>query len=128
MILGTGIDLAEPARLRRACERRGQRLLERLFTEREREACERARDPWPRYAGRFAAKEALLKALGTGLRRGLGWRQIETVNDGAGKPGIELSGRALAIAREQGVDVIHVSITDLDGMAAAVVILEGEGA
>ncbi len=126
MIIGTGIDLADPARLRLACERRGPRLLERLFTERERAACERARDPWPRYAGRFAAKEAILKAFGTGLRGGLSWLQIETVNDAAGKPGIVLGGRAAALAAELGVESIHLSISDLDTLAAATVILEGK--
>ena len=106
MILGTGIDIVEPARLRLACER--------------------SRDPWPRYAGRFAAKEALLKAFGTGMGAGMGWRDIETVNDALGKPGIELNGRAREFAATKGVERIHVSISDLSGMAVASVILEGE--
>jgi len=126
MILGTGLDLADPARLRAAWERRGERLLARLFLDPERAACERARDPWPRYAGRFAAKEALLKALGTGLRRGVAWRQIRVFNEPSGKPGIELSGRARELADAMGVAAIHVSITDLDGLAAAMVVLEGD--
>jgi holo-[acyl-carrier protein] synthase len=125
MIIGTGIDLADPRRLRAACERRGERLLARLFTEDERRACERARNPWPRYAGRFAAKEAMLKAFGTGLRDGLSWQQIETTNDAAGKPLIHLTGRARALADSMGVTGIHVSISDLNSLAAATVILEG---
>ena len=128
MIVGTGIDLADPARLRSACERRGEKLLARLFTEAERRACDQAMDRWPRYAGRFAAKEALLKALGTGLRMGIGWQQIETTNDPAGKPLIRLSGAALARAEALGVCRIHVSISDLNNLAAASVILEADGA
>lgn len=126
MILGTGIDLAEPARLERAGARRGSRLLERLFTPAERADCERARDPWPRFASRFAAKEAFLKALGTGLRQGMRWREIEVRKDALGKPEIRLSGRAAELAAARGVARIHLSLSDLPAMAAAVVVLEGE--
>jgi holo-[acyl-carrier protein] synthase len=123
MIIGTGIDLADPVRLQEATERHPN-LLQRLFTDREREACEKLKDPWPRYAGRFAAKEALLKALGTGLRKGISWQDIETINDTLGKPGMVLTGRARAIADDMGVDRIHLSVSNMKEVAAASVVLE----
>lgn len=127
MVIGIGIDIASPARLKQAWGRRGPRLLARLFTPAERADCERARDPWPAYAARFAAKEAFLKALGTGLRQGLGWRQIEIRHDRLGKPHLALSGRAAALAAARGATRIHVSLSDLPELAAAQVLLEGEG-
>ena len=129
MIIGTGIDLADPDRLRQACSKgfdRRERLLDRLFTEAERADCERARDPWPRYATRFAAKEAFLKALGTGLRDGMAWLQMETRKDALGKPELHLSGRAAEFAAERGVARIHLSLSDLPEVVAASVVLEGE--
>ncbi len=129
MIIGTGIDLTDPARLRSACSKgseRRERILARLFTEAERADCERARDPWPRYATRFAAKEAFLKALGTGLRDGLAWLQMETRKDALGKPELHLMGRAAEMAAGRGVTRIHLSLSDLPELAAAFVVLEGE--
>lgn len=126
MVIGIGIDLASPARLRQAWARRGPRLLERLFTAAERADCERARDPWPAYAARFAAKEALLKALGTGLRQGLSWQQIEVRHEPSGKPLLVLSGAAAARATALGVTSVHVSLSDLPELAAAQVVLDGE--
>ena len=125
MILGTGIDLADPARLREAC-RRHPRLLARLFTEGEQADCRRHRDPWPSFAGRFAAKEAFVKALGTGLRRGLSWKQVEVLRDDRGRPGLALHGRAAELLDEIGGRRVHLSLSHLDGMALAQVILEGD--
>ncbi len=125
MIIGNGIDLAEPARLRKACERRGPRFLERLFTAAERADCERALDPWPRYASRFAAKEAFLKAMGTGLREGMSWLNMEVRKDALGKPELHLSGRAAELAAERGVRRVHLSLSDLPTMSAASVVIEG---
>ncbi len=127
MILGNGIDLAEAARLRRACERRGRRFLERLFTEAERADCERALDPWPRYASRFAAKEAFLKAMGTGLRGGMRWLDMEVRKDALGKPELHLSGRVAELAAERGVLHIHLSLSDLPDLSVASVVIEGPG-
>lgn len=126
MVIGIGIDLASPARLKQAWARRGPRLLARLFTVAERADCERARDPWPAYAARFAAKEALLKALGTGLRQGLSWQQIEIRHEPSGKPLLALSGAAAARAAALGVTRVHVSLTDLPELAAAQVVLDGD--
>jgi holo-[acyl-carrier protein] synthase len=127
MVIGIGIDIASPARLKQAWGRRGPRLLARLFTPAERADCERARDPWPAYAARFAAKEALLKALGTGLRQGLGWQQIEVRHDALGKPQLVLSGRAAAIAAARGATRVHLSLSDLPELAVAQVLLERDG-
>ncbi len=127
MILGNGIDLAEAARLRRACDRRGRRFLERLFTEAERADCERALDPWPRYASRFAAKEAFLKAMGTGLRGGMRWLDMEVRKDALGKPELHLSGRVAELAAERGVLHIHLSLSDLPDLSVASVVIEGPG-
>ena len=126
MIIGNGIDLAEPARLQKACERRGRRLLERLFTAAERADCERSLDPWPRYASRFAAKEAFLKAMGTGLREGMSWLDIEVRKNALGKPELKLSGRAAELAAERGVRRLHLSLSDLPAISAASVVIEGE--
>ncbi|MCB1162626.1 MAG: holo-ACP synthase [Candidatus Krumholzibacteriia bacterium] len=125
MILGIGIDLAPPARLRQAWARRGERFLARLFTPAERADCARARDPWPHYASRFAAKEAFLKALGTGLADGLSWQDIELRRDALGKPTLHLAGRAAALAAERGVTRVHVSLSDLPELSVAQVLLEG---
>lgn len=125
MILGTGIDLADPARLREAC-RRHQRLLARLFTEGEQADCLRHRDPWPSFAARFAAKEAFVKALGTGLRRGLTWKQVEVLRDAQGRPSLALHDRAAVLLDEIGGRRVHLSLSHLDGMALAQVILEDD--
>ena len=124
MIRGCGIDLAEPARLRAACERR-PRLAERLFTPAELADCRAHRDPWPSLAARFAAKEAFIKALGTGLRRGLAWKQIEVLRDAEGRPALALHGRAAEMLREAGATATHISLTHAASLAMAQVILEG---
>ena len=123
MILGCGIDLAEPDRLRAACERR-PRLAERLFTPAELADCRGRHDPWPSMAARFAAKEAFVKALGTGLRQGLAWKQIEVVRDAEGRPALALHGRAAELLAELGVAGSHLSLTHVDSLAMAQVILE----
>ena len=123
MILGCGIDLAEPERLRAACARR-PRLAERLFTPAELADGRRHRDPWPSLAARFAAKEAFVKALGTGLRRGLAWKQIEVLRDARGRPALALHGRAAELLAEAGATATHLSLTHVAALAMAQVILE----
>lgn len=127
MILGTGIDVMDPRRLRRAAERTGDRILRRLFTDAELDECRRRRDPWPSLAARFAAKEAFVKALGLGLRQGLRWRQVEVASDELGSPELVLHDRAAELARERGVAALHLSLSHQPGIAQALVILEGEG-
>lgn len=124
MIVGIGIDIAEPRRLEEAVGRYGRRFLERIFTPREIAYCERRRNKWERYAARFAAKEAAFKALGTGWRRGVRWQEAEVVNQPSGKPTLELSGQAREFARRLGVGSISLSLTHSEQFALAQVIFE----
>ncbi|MGH9803884.1 MAG: holo-ACP synthase [Candidatus Acidiferrales bacterium] len=124
MIVGIGIDISEPHRLKGAVGRYGRRFLERIFTPRENAYCERKRNKWERYAARFAAKEAAFKALGTGWRRGVRWQEAEVINQPSGKPTLELSGKAREFARRLGVQSISLSLTHSEKFALAQVIFE----
>jgi len=124
MIVGIGLDLMEPARLARSLAEHGDRFEQRVFTPGEIADCKDRADRAQALAARFAAKEACLKALGTGWSEGLGFSQIEVVRTENGRPEIRLDGRASERAREIGVKTIHVSLTHQPTMAAAVVVLE----
>ena len=124
MIVGLGVDIAEVERVRAAIERRGQPFLRRVFTPAEIEYCERFKNKFERYAGRFAAKEAAMKALGTGWRRGVRWVDLEVVREPSGRPTIVLAGQAAKIAASLGVARISLSITHTATEALAQVILE----
>lgn len=123
MIAGLGLDLAEVERIAAAWQRFGQRFLGRCFTPAEAALCLSRPRPAAALALRFAAKEAFAKAAGLGMR-GLAWREIEVVHDARGKPGLVLHGRALAWARQQGVEGMFLSLSDEGDYAAAVVVLE----
>jgi len=125
MIVGIGIDLVEVARMAKALRERGERFEERVFTPAERAECRDRADRVQALAARFAAKEACLKALGTGWSGGVAFRQVAVVRGAGGVPQIRLEGMAEARARALGVLRIHVSLTHEPGAAAAVVILEG---
>lgn len=124
MIIGLGLDIAEVLRVQAAIERHGQRFLDRVFTPKEIEYCERFKNKFERYAGRFAAKEAVMKALGTGWRRGIRWVDLEVVREQSGRPTISLAGEAAKIARQLGVKRISISITHTESQALAQVIFE----
>jgi len=124
MIVGLGIDLVETDRMARAVEEHGVRLEERVFSPLEREECAARADRVQALAARFAAKEACLKALGTGWARGLSFRQVQVIREPGGRPGLVLEGAARDRARELGVRRVHVSLTHQPGAAAAVVVLE----
>lgn len=124
MIVGTGVDISEPERIQQAVERYGRRFLERIFTPAEIAYCERKRNKWERYAARFAAKEAAFKALGTGWRRGVRWRDVEVANLPGGKPTLNLHGQARAFADQQGVRNISLSMTHTGQFVLAQVIFE----
>ena len=124
MIVGLGVDIAEVPRVQAAIERHGQRFLTRIFTAAEIAYCERHRNKFERYAGRFAAKEAAMKALGTGWRKGVRWVDFEVTRNGAGKPSIALHGRAREFAEQLRVRNIALSITHTGGTAMAQVIFE----
>jgi len=125
VIIGMGVDLAEVGRIRAAIERHGEPFLRRVYTVGEREYCERFKNKYERYAGRFAAKEAAMKALGTGWRRGVRWVDFEVVREPGGRPTIRLDGEARKIAEELGVKRIALSITHTEVQALAQVIFEG---
>src|SRR6516164_1344133 len=103
MIIGIGIDMEQVERVRGVIERQGERFLKRVYTERERAYCEQFRNKYERYAGRFAVKEATMKALGTGWSRGVRWVDCEVVRLPGGRPRLELKGEALKIADRLGV-------------------------
>jgi holo-[acyl-carrier protein] synthase len=119
MIAGTGVDLAEVDRIREAISRFGDRFIHRIYTEREIAYVQRKANRYERYAARFAAKEAGMKALGTGWRRGIQWKDFEVVNLPSGRPTLLLHGEAEKIARDIGVVHIHLSLTHTvkDGLA-----------
>jgi holo-[acyl-carrier protein] synthase len=125
MIIGIGMDLVEVRRVERLLERHPDRALRRLFTASEVDYCNGKGLPAQSFAARFAAKEALFKALGTGLSGGMAWHEVEVVSDPAGAPGIVLHGRAAAVANELRVKRIHLALTHTTEVAGASVILEG---
>jgi holo-[acyl-carrier protein] synthase len=124
MIVGLGVDVTEVDRMNAAIERRGRPFLERLFTPSEIAYCEKHRHPAERFAGRFAAKEAAMKALGTGWARGVRWVDIEITREPSGKPTLKLSGASRAIADCLGVKNIALTITHTGNTALALVIFE----
>jgi len=125
LIIGTGIDIAEIARFERFVKEDNQPLFKRLFTPFELEHCFARRLAAQHLALRFAAKEAFLKALGTGLRDGISWLDMEVRNDELGKPYLEVSGRAAAQFETAGGGKTHLSLSHDAGAAVAMVILEG---
>jgi holo-[acyl-carrier protein] synthase len=128
MILGLGSDLSDIRRIQNSLERFGDRFKERVFTELERTRSDRKADAAASYAKRFAAKEACAKALGTGMRRGVFWRDMGVVNMRSGQPTMQLTGGALARLEDMTPSgmraVIHLSLTDDHPYAQAFVIIE----
>lgn len=124
MIVGIGIDLVETARIRDVFQRHGTRMLNRILTDAEQAYVLRHADPTQRIAGRWVAKEAALKALGTGLSQGIRWRDLEILPDTNGKPVLTFAGEAKKISESLKASVIHVTITHVDSMAMGQVILE----
>lgn len=124
MIVGTGVDIAEVDRIRQSIERYGRRFIDRIYTPAEIRYVERKANRFERYAARFAAKEAGMKAIGTGWRRGVRWQDFEVANLPSGKPTLRLHGRAAEIAAELGVRSISLSITHTRSEGLAFVILE----
>ena len=124
MIFGVGIDLVNIPRMESVLERWGERFVERVFTEQEAEICRQRAHPAASFALRFAAKEAFSKALGTGMRRGIRWRDIEVYHLPGGRPTLRLMGKTSELCREKGISRLHLSLTDEASYGAAVVILE----
>jgi holo-[acyl-carrier protein] synthase len=132
MIIGLGSDIIEIGRIEKTLSRYGERFLARVFTDVEREKSERRALRAASYAKRYAAKEACSKALGTGFRQGVYWRDIGVVNQPTGQPGLRLTGgaaRRLADITPPGmVAKIDVSLTDDEDLAQAIVIITAVGA
>lgn len=124
MIVGLGVDMEEITRIGEAIRRHGRPFLDRIFTPAEIAYCERHRDPVERYAARFAAKEATMKALGTGWGKRVRWRDIEVGRQPGGRPTIILHGAAREHAERMGARHVSLSITHSGNFALAEVILE----
>ncbi|HTQ96113.1 MAG TPA: holo-ACP synthase [Candidatus Acidoferrum sp.] len=125
MIVGMGIDIAEVKRIAAVIESQKERFLQRVYTPAEVAYCEQFRNRYERFAGRFAAKEAAMKALGTGWRRGVRWVDLEVVRELSGRPTLSIKGEARKIADALGVKNIAISITHTSEQAIAQVIFEG---
>jgi holo-[acyl-carrier protein] synthase len=127
MILGIGSDITDVRRIAKVIERHGERFLDRIFTQTERARADRRKNRMETYAKRFAAKEACAKALGTGLRGGVWWRDMGVVNLSSGRPTMMLTGGALARLKAltpQGYEArIDLTITDEGPMAQALVVI-----
>lgn len=123
MIFGVGIDIIEVLRVEKLTQK-DDRFVKRIFTQKEIDYCRKFKNGAQNFAGKFAVKEAFLKAMGTGWSNGLKFNEIETVNDRLGKPEIVLLGRTKEIFNERNFKFSHVSIAHLKDYATAVVIIE----
>jgi holo-[acyl-carrier protein] synthase len=123
MIYGIGVDLIEIDRIKQAIERNGQRFVDRVYTKAEQEYCAQ-RPSFACYAARFTAKEAFLKALGTGLRKGMRWQDIEVYTDDLGKPHVQLYGYLQERAEQEKFERVHLSLSHSSAYAIAHVIIE----
>lgn len=125
MIIGTGVDIVELARVKNAHGRWGERIIERVLTTGETEQIGRRKDIYAFFASRFAAKEAFLKALGTGFTKGVRWQDMEVKRNEGQRPFFCISGQAKEIMDELGVKTVHLSMSHEKKYAVAQVILEG---
>jgi len=123
LLIGIGIDIADQSRFKSGLDKYGEGFLRQILTEQEIQACARYRFPIEHYVGKFAVKEAFMKAAGTGLRE-INFQEIEVLNRESGAPYLLTSGRAQTIVSERGITQIHVSLSHDGNMAVAVVVLE----
>lgn len=124
-VIGIGTDIVETLRIAQMIERHGELFLLRVFTPHEVEYCSARKAATQHYAGRWAAKEAVLKALGTGWSRGIHWRDIEVRNELGGKPHIVLEGGALDVSRRLGIEQMLISISHCRAYATAYALAVG---
>ena len=124
MIVGTGVDIVKIDRIEKVIKKWGDRFIDRVFTPDEKAFCFKRVRPYNAFALRFAAKEAFSKALGTGMRQGVFWRDIEVFHFKSGKPGLNICGTSLSICEKEGIASFHVSLSDEDEYGIAMVILE----
>lgn len=126
MIIGTGIDIVNIERIDRSIARWGDLFVRRVFTRREIDRCRRQARPSECFAARFAAKEAFLKAIGLGYRRGIRWTHIEVANDSKGKPSLLFHGRATELIQALRIDREFLTLSHDRSYAVAHVLLEGK--
>ncbi len=124
MILGTGIDIVEVPRIGQSIKRFGERFLARVFTPAEIRYCDAKANRTERYAARFAAKEAAMKAIGTGMRGGVTWKDFEVGREPSGRPTMLLHGKAAQVAERLGVRRSHLSVSHTEQHAVAYVVME----
>jgi len=122
MIFGLGTDIVEIVRIGEMIERHGELFLQRVYTEGEIRYCQKHKETLQHYAGRWAAKEAVMKTLGTGFTKGIGWKDIEVVNTRAGRPLVQLTGGAARFAEELGIDDVLLTISHCRAYATATAI------
>lgn len=125
-VIGIGTDIVECLRIAQMIERHGELFVNRVYTQHEIDYCSVRKSATQHYAGRWAAKEAVLKTLGTGWSRGIKWRDIEVHNDLAGKPSIRLDGGALEVAERLGITTVQISISHCRSHATAFAIALGD--
>lgn len=119
MIQGIGIDIIKLARIEKAIRNRGLRFLTRVFTAREVVRCQSRKEKYQYFGGHFAAKEAVMKALGAGRKKGVRWVDIEVIYNQDGKPDVKLYDRAEEVAKSLGISDIHISISHVKEYAIA---------
>ena len=124
MIVGSGIDICEVPRIKASIERFGEKFIQRIFTPREIAYVSKKANKYERYAARFAAKEAGMKAIGTGWRKGVRWQDFEVVNEPSGKPTLLFHGKAKEFADRLGVTNIALSLTHTAQQGMASLVLE----
>jgi holo-[acyl-carrier protein] synthase len=125
VVIGIGVDICQIARLARLRQRYGARFLDRVFTPAEQEHCGTGAACDERFAARFAAKEAFLKALGTGFAQGMSLRDVEIVSEPSGRPVLRITGAAARLLQQRGGTGVHVSLSHEREYALAFVVLEG---
>ena len=118
-VFGIGIDLVETERIAEVLERHGERFLEKILTPEERSYCQRQADPLPHVAARFAVKEAVAKAFGTGIGADLGWLDMDVTRDESGAPRLTLSGAGADFARRMGIVEVKISLSHVKSCAVA---------
>ncbi|YCM44938.1 holo-ACP synthase [Verrucomicrobiaceae bacterium 227] len=125
-LIGIGIDVVEVSRVKSSLDEFGERFVTRIFTESEREYCARQKRPELHFAARFAAKEAIAKAFGTGIGKEIGWLDMEICRRESGEPMVELSGGGAEYAKDRGVLQVMVSLTHAKHYAAANAVIMGK--
>ena len=125
MIIGLGTDIVEIVRIGQMIERHGELFLQRVYTEEEIRYCQRRKECYQHFAGRWAAKEAVMKTLGTGWVRGVGWQNIEVLTKKSGQPTIHIRGSAVDLARKMGIQEVLITISHCRAYATATAVALG---